>query len=431
MDATKYIFMLKLFKEDYISKIIILLFLLSYAWPNFTSIDRIGNQWLYLSVVNLISIVYVYIKYQGNFSFNLIKKSKTLKWYFIFLMSCLLSIVYAKNLPEALITFNHILNVFVSFFLTVYLLNKINNASNFIVMLFLFALIVEVFFSFIPIIMDLEKGQLTFRSQVYSGLAANINITSFSIVFKLPFLLYFLFNSTSSIKKIFISILLIMLFFTISVLGTRGAYMAVFSTLIFTIYYILKNRKDFKRIRISALALFLAISLSFVFNVITTRKYNSENVLSRASTISLSTKDGSVNQRLRYYKQGVSQFISNPLVGLGIGNYKFKSIEMDKKDIKGYIVPYHAHNDFIQIAVEQGVLGLVSYIMIFITFIFSMIKQRLFRSRDLNIFLLASFSIFLIDSMFNFPIARPISQIQFVLLLSLVSFEQIKLKNEK
>ncbi|MDA9811975.1 O-antigen ligase family protein [Flavobacteriaceae bacterium] len=423
--------MLKLFKEDYISKIIILLFLLSYAWPNFTSIDRIGNQWLYLSVVNLISIVYVYIKYQGNFSFNLIKKSKTLKWYFIFLMSCLLSIVYAKNLPEALITFNHILNVFVSFFLTVYLLNKINNASNFIVMLFLFALIVEVFFSFIPIIMDLEKGQLTFRSQVYSGLAANINITSFSIVFKLPFLLYFLFNSTSSIKKIFISILLIMLFFTISVLGTRGAYMAVFSTLIFTIYYILKNRKDFKRIRISALALFLAISLSFVFNVITTRKYNSENVLSRASTISLSTKDGSVNQRLRYYKQGVSQFISNPLVGLGIGNYKFKSIEMDKKDIKGYIVPYHAHNDFIQIAVEQGVLGLVSYIMIFITFIFSMIKQRLFRSRDLNIFLLASFSIFLIDSMFNFPIARPISQIQFVLLLSLVSFEQIKLKNEK
>ena len=431
MDATKYIFMLKLFKEDYISKIIILLFLLSYAWPNFTSIDRIGNQWLYLSVVNLISIVYVYIKYQGNFSFNLIKKSKTLKWYFIFLMSCLLSIVYAKNLPEALITFNHILNVFVSFFLTVYLLNKINNASNFIVMLFLLALIVEVFFSFIPIIMDLEKGQLTFRSQVYSGLAANINITSFSIVFKLPFLLYFLFNSTSSIKKIFISILLIMLFFTISVLGTRGAYMAVFSTLIFTIYYILKNRKDFKRIRISALALFLAISLSFVFNVITTRKYNSENVLSRASTISLSTKDGSVNQRLRYYKQGVSQFISNPLVGLGIGNYKFKSIEMDKKDIKGYIVPYHAHNDFIQIAVEQGVLGLVSYIMIFITFIFSMIKQRLFRSRDLNIFLLASFSIFLIDSMFNFPIARPISQIQFVLLLSLVSFEQIKLKNEK
>ena len=164
---------------------------------------------------------------------------------------------------------------------------------------------------------------------------------------------------------------------------------------------------------------------------VTLFKYNSENVLSRASTISLSTKDGSVNQRLRYYKQGVSQFISNPLVGLGIGNYKFKSIEMDKKDIKGYIVPYHAHNDFIQIAVEQGVLGLVSYIMIFITFIFSMIKQRLFRSRDLNIFLLASFSIFLIDSMFNFPIARPISQILFVLLLSLVSFEQIKLKNEK
>ena len=63
--------MITLIKEKQISKIIIILIILSYALPNFTSLDRIGNQWLYMSLINLFSFLYIYIKYSGDFSFTL------------------------------------------------------------------------------------------------------------------------------------------------------------------------------------------------------------------------------------------------------------------------------------------------------------------------------------------------------------------------
>ena len=47
---------------------------------------------------------------------------------------------------------------------------------------------------------------------------------------------------------------------------------------------------------------------------------------------------------------------SNPILGVGLGNWKFKSIDYDKKDIFGYTVPYHAHSDFIQLGAELGVI---------------------------------------------------------------------------
>ena len=48
---------------------------------------------------------------------------------------------------------------------------------------------------------------------------------------------------------------------------------------------------------------------------------------------------------------------SNPVFGVGLGNWKLKSIEYDAKDILGYVVPYHAHSDFIQLGAELGIIG--------------------------------------------------------------------------
>ena len=51
---------------------------------------------------------------------------------------------------------------------------------------------------------------------------------------------------------------------------------------------------------------------------------------------------------------------SNPILGVGLGNWKIKSIDYDSKDIKGYVVPYHAHSDFIQLGAELGIFWFYS-----------------------------------------------------------------------
>jgi O-antigen ligase len=45
------------------------------------------------------------------------------------------------------------------------------------------------------------------------------------------------------------------------------------------------------------------------------------DALSRAATISVSTDDGSVNQRLRYYEDVLTHITKNPIIGVGIGNW--------------------------------------------------------------------------------------------------------------
>jgi len=423
--------MITLIKEKQISKIIIILIILSYALPNFTSLDRIGNQWLYMSLINLFSFLYIYIKYSGDFSFTLFKESSILKWYLLYIISSLVSILYAENIPEAIITFNQMFNSFIGLYIMIYLLRKIKNPKDFIFNVLIFALLIELAFSFWPILNDIEKGAFKFRSMSYSGLSANINITAFSLVFKLPILIYFIIEKDKILQRFLLSILLYILLTTIFILGTRGAFLGIFSGIIFFIFYILLHIKYFRKNILAYSLITFSIAIAIITNLISSNNNKSADVLKRASTISLSTSDGSVNQRLRYYKQGVEHFISNPIIGLGIGNWKLKSIDYDKNNIFGYIVPYHAHNDFIQIAAEQGIFGLISYLMIFISFIFTIIKNKLFLKNSSYIFITACLVVFVIDSMLNFPISRPISQVQFILILSLISLKQIELKNEK
>ena len=94
------------------------------------------------------------------------------------------------------------------------------------------------------------------------------------------------------------------------------------------------------------------------------------DALARASTISAGTNDGSVNQRLRYYGDVLTHLSSHPILGVGLGNWKLKSIDYDSRDIKGYVVPYHAHSDFIQLGAELGIIGFLLYLGVFVWAVF-------------------------------------------------------------
>ena len=125
------------------------------------------------------------------------------------------------------------------------------------------------------------------------------------------------------------------------------------------------------------------------------------DALSRAATISFSTNDGSVNQRLRYYEDVLNHFKSNPVFGVGIGNWKLSSIFYDKEDITGYIVPYHAHSDFIQLGAELGIIGFVLYFGIFLLAVYFVIvilfKSDLDSDKKLFVFLFIILSCGLFD----------------------------------
>ena len=135
-----------------------------------------------------------------------------------------------------------------------------------------------------------------------------------------------------------------------------------------------------------------------------------------------------INERLGYYSDAVKS-ISNILLGIGIGNWKIKSIQYAGIQF-GYTVPYHVHNDFLQIFAEIGIIGGLTYLLIYLIPIYRIVIKLKDRALDnLNLIYLLIISAVFIDSMLNFPIARPVNHI--FLLFTLVAFLQTSKTNFK
>lgn len=394
------------------------MFLITYFIPNFYAIDRIGNQWFYLSIVTLLSAIFLIKNHDlySNIKSTIFEKTSIL--YLIFIIWSLVSISFSYNKVEALVTFNQYFSVFLAFVFIKALLSSVPNPIDFLLKLFLILLLTEVVISLYPILKDIENNELVFRSMDYKGAAANINITSFSILYKVPILLYFLTKEKNLFIKAFFTILLFSALFIISILGTRGAYIGVMICIISYLVYLFNANFNsiFKMKKLVIVGSTLIVVLLANLNL--TQEEN--NIITRTASINIKTQDGSVNQRLRYYKQGLNHFIKNPILGVGIGNWKLTSIGYDKNNINGYIIPYHAHNDLIQLLVELGFFGLLFYAL----FIFYSVKNLFYNSlfdNHINFLFLGSLLIYLLDSMLNFPIARPISQLFLITFLCLVS----------
>jgi tetratricopeptide (TPR) repeat protein len=126
---------------------------------------------------------------------------------------------------------------------------------------------------------------------------------------------------------------------------------------------------------------------------------------------------------------------SNPLLGVGLGNWKLKSIDYDSKDINGYVVPYHAHSDFIQLGAELGVLGFLLYLGIFlwaVVYVYRLLRHsELSTDKKIYLFLLlCSLGAYSVDASLNFPIARPQVLVVWTLNIALITGFYINEKNK-
>ena len=99
----------------------------------------------------------------------------------------------------------------------------------------------------------------------------------------------------------------------------------------------------------------------------------------------------------------------------------------------GYIVPYHAHSDFIQLGAELGFIGFFLYLFVFI-FGAYYIYIILFRSNlnsEVKLFIMmlaCSLGVYGIDANLNFPIARPQVLAPWALTMSLLIFHYRQIK---
>ncbi len=422
--------------SNFVPSLFILTFLLVGFIPNLEAVDKIAPQWLFLSFVNLLCGAYLF--YNRNYyseRFQAVLTNFMSLFYIGFVAWGAISYFYAVNPTEVLVNIVRHFNTLFMFLHLAILVYNIKDKNNLLSVAITLILAIEVYAVLNEALTMYKAGGI--QSGALKGVTANRNITAFSIAIKIPYVLYLTLNNKKLIFKLFNTALIFLSLFSLSMIQSRASFVAAALIAVALLFWTLLQFKKERNIQSLTPNLFylLPLILALTVNQIFISDKGAD-ALSRASTISLSTNDGSVNQRLRYYADVAAHIASNPILGVGLGNWKLVSIDYDKENIKGYIVPYHAHSDFIQLGAELGIIGFLLYLGAFICAIYFafIILFRSELNQDIKFFvflLLTSLGVYLVDANLNFPIARPQVLAPWALTMALICYYYLQARKPK
>ena len=408
------------------NKLFLSLYLLVCLVPIAGSADIAMTQILYLQIVNLLSISYSIYK-QGFYEFlnqtAQFLRVKQIIFFSLFILWASISISQSVNISESLRVISDLFTYLIALILILHNLSKVASKKTFIINFLLMVLFLEVVAILVIFGLDLVSGSfdLNARNSAYKGLTGNINIAAFSIALKLPLIFYKIILSKKW-NHFYYSLFFLSCFIIVYLHKTRAAILTIIfvalSFVFLNIFSWIKARKFYKKHLILLIVFGGVFLINKPLNVIFS---SNSSTITRLASIG-SNQDESFNERFRYYNQAIQTFFENPILGVGIGNWELKSIETDSENIRGYIVPYHAHNDMLELLAETGFPGAVLYFSILLSVLFYLLR-RFFRDPQKNFFsfiIAVALGVYFSDSMFNFPFARPIQQMNFMILTGLV-----------
>lgn len=187
-----------------------------------------------------------------------------------------------------------------------------------------------------------------------SFLKGTIMLGTMLYVILIPAMLIYSIKLNCGVKeKLFYLVCTLMSIFAFVCLNTRGAWIALFPVLIFILIYYTSTTKK-KLIAVFSVFVILGVGLLI-----------SPTFSNRVHSISNSSgQEQSVNERFLMWYSAICMGIEHPLLGVGMGNY-------ESEYQNHYISPLakepevrHAHNNFIQFFAENGIVGLLSYLVL-------------------------------------------------------------------
>lgn len=165
--------------------------------------------------------------------------------------------------------------------------------------------------------------------------------------------------------------------------ATRGAWLAV--TIVCTVlllYYMFKSKRN------------LAVSIIFIA-LISTVLVNNPKFMHRLDTIDDFDKYQSNTERILMWQSAWNMFKDHPILGVGLGqykeNYQQKYISPEAKEPQ----LSHAHNNFLQMLAENGIVGFVGFAIMFGYIVFKNLIDW-FRTRNTYALMIVSATVCLL-----------------------------------
>ena len=342
----------------------------------------------------------------------------------VLILSVFMSETKTVNLNDFIIFFSYIL----IFFLITNNLNKKANFNSFIHLFFIISSLVSIYtiiqyYGFDPYLSDLHSLTSTIGQKNW---ISNYLAMIFPVAFS-----YFLLRQTQK-NRILYFFLLSILYVTLMICQSRGIWISISLTLILAIYIIIK----FKLFEIFKKNKKWLILLLFTFLIITAI-YSTDNPLNKSAIAvpqrAMSTfdeNDPSINTRTLIWKTTLEMIKDRPIFGSGIGTFKMNYLNYQAEFLKNnpYYIQYSgkardAHNEYLQMWAEIGIIGLgifIGVILMFYSLIIDYLKKNYSDKEKIIVFgLVLGITCFLIHCLFTFPLHVPALGVTFFALLGL------------
>jgi len=192
---------------------------------------------------------------------------------------------------------------------------------------------------------------------------------------------------------------------------SRGVFLSFLVSLVFLLYYLFKNSLiDLKKFRFSKT--YLAFSAVLVIYMLTVPAvFRSIEAGFKRTTIVFKAGESALKNRILMSQTALEMIKDSPLNGLGVGAVKYyyqkEQAKLLDNENYNYVQTSYIHNDYLQLASELGITGILLFAAFFLLLFFSFDRVSPYMPDEKYVFVLAlcaSVIGILVESFFNFPL---------------------------
>ena len=387
--------------------------------PNWMAFDSNATKFYTFAILNLVVVALVFFikefreRTQVLFGFFTNKIGIA---YSLIMVMALLSFSKAINTEEAIL---HFFKIFTAFSAAWMVSALVIYYKEGIVVLAL-AMTILLCYDFL-VAMDGIKGVIkgTATDLAIKGSYSNKNILASAIFIKIPFAVWLFYFRRENYLRLIGAVGLTLGTLAVFFMSTRTFYLAtILTVVIFVIYgaidfFILKRRETGVKVLIHVGLVVIAFGIfSFVQNYLYPQEVRQSTSFGARLAEVANQENASNNLRKTAWVITATDMIPNdPLLGVGIGNWKVRFLQYENSYSPHYIYMYKNHNDFLELTAEVGILGGLAFVAIFLLAAFYFIKgtYKNKNSEQEQWFFLPLFGLFAysFDAFFNFPQDRP------------------------
>jgi O-antigen ligase/tetratricopeptide (TPR) repeat protein len=410
-----------------------ILYLLVHFIPDLGGADVMGAQWLYSSALDLVVLGYIFFN-KSTYS-EAIQAIYSYKFTLVFsalVIWAMGSYFYALNPTETLVTLARLITTYIIFINVSILfykqdIEKVFNIVAYIVgfiLLYDAIYVISTFNNNVKTNFDPSIGSIT-------GNHGNKNVMAASLLIKFPFIVWIIVRS-KILVRVLCSFVLLLGTIALFLLSTRSTFvgLAIIIILFAATTFYFRDKKDIKESLGRMLFFVLPVVVAFfISNLIIANATDTaeESIMNGAVTAriqSIKLENNASSGRLHLWEGAIDYATKHPFVGAGYGNWKLASIPYEKEFTNDLFVPYHSHNDFLEMFADLGIVGGLCFGLMFL--LFPIYAFTIWRNKDAKAFHLPATISFMavtcyaVDAFLNFPAERTAMQTMLAISAALV-----------